>query len=388
MKKIVYISLHNPFGKTGGGALASKSYLNAFCKLSEGNIDLITCKEDTGPERELISTINAPQRNLISKACSVFTGYMNRYVEFVKQWLYEHHNNYSTIVFDHSGIGGPLVKLANNLGLQTITIHHNYEREYFYDNSSFLYRVLYLHHVVKWEKTAYKHSKLNLFLTNSDLCKFREVYGSSNAINKVIGTFEPKPVTPPVIKECAGSGKKTIAITGSLQAYQTEDAIKYFFNKLYPLLPPNINIIIAGRNPSNKLINICQSYNNVKLIPNPDNMNDVISQCDIYVCATRIGGGLKLRVMDGLRCGKPIITHSCSARGFEMYYDTPFFKVFTSPKEFKEHVLFVLDKINHSPYDPKVIQKQFQQYFSFESGYKRLQEFMTDLQRNHNNGLS
>ena len=72
------------------------------------------------------------------------------------------------------------------------------------------------------------------------------------------------------------------------------------------------------------------------MIPNPESIDDIITDSDIYLCPTRLGGGIKLRVMDGLRLGIPVITHSCSARGYDYFIDKPYFKVFDICLQFTE----------------------------------------------------
>ena len=65
-------------------------------------------------------------------------------------------------------------------------------------------------------------------------------------------------------------------------------------------------MIIAGRNPAAILIEKCKCLPNVTLIPNPENMQDILMQGDVYICPTRLGGGLILRIMDGLRLGSRV----------------------------------------------------------------------------------
>ena len=83
---------------------------------------------------------------------------------------------------------------------------------------------------------------------------------------------------------------------------------------------------------------MCELHGNVTLVPDPFNMCDVIESGDIYVCPTRVGGGIKLRIMDGLKMGLPVITHVCSARGYDMFYDTQYLKTFTNQAEFNKAV--------------------------------------------------
>ncbi len=379
--RVLYICYHNPFGTSGGGVMASHAYLRAFSKLFNGNLDLVC----SGDLKDVVSNdINcnqiyfAPDRSKCKKLISVFTGYMNRYVQVVKQILNKYPQKYNIIVFDHSNIAGPLVELVNEYNIKSITIHHNYEKEYFSDNNRGLYKLLYLHHVIKWEQKAYLNSNLNLFLTKQDMSTFKEMYGNCRGKNFVIGAFEYKNYSIPTFPT-SSPRMLTFVITGSLSSYQTTDAITYFFSELYCLLPTDCRVIISGRNPSKKVNNLCKKYKNVIVIPNPENMDEVVSQGDIYICATRIGGGLKLRVMDGLKNGLPVITHECSARGFDAFEDEPVFKKFNTQKEFNRGLSELIVLYKSGKFSKERIQSIYRKHFSFEAGLKRLEQSMTLL---------
>ena len=375
---ILYICQHNPFATTGGGGLASHAFLKAYCDFCNGNLDLICSGDLKRFDKSNIICRNiyyVQQRSLAAKLFSIFNGEMNRYTKYAKKHIREHLGEYDLIVFDHSSVAGPLVLLANKLGINNVTIHHNFEQEYYSDNSTRIHRLLYLRHVRKWERLAYRYSSINLFLTRQDKDKFENVYGKSEGKSFVIGVFEyykHEKNKLPILD----NDKITIIISGSLCNYQTVDGIKYFFNDLYALLPSDCKIIIAGRNPSIELQNMCAEHKNVELIANPLDINEPIKRSNIYLCPTKIGGGLKLRVMDGLKNGLPVITHSCSARGFDMFYESSTFKVFSTKSEFKKGLYELIELVKNDGVDREKIQDEYNKFFSYEEGLNRLNTIM------------
>ena len=377
--KILYISKHDPFGKSGGGDMASHAYLKAFSLIYPGQIDLCMASHIEADDRDIVCNhiFKVPPRSRCERICSVFNGEMHRYGRFVKNMRISA-KDYDLCVFDHSAVGGTFAKKMRLKGIKTITIHHNYEVEYFSDNNRGLYKSLFLPWVRSMERKAYKNSYINLFLTSQDKCKFENVYGKSFSKNAVLGAFgfsnNDQTVVQPLV-----SDKVTIAITGTLASFQTEDAIKFFFESLYKVVPNDCNIIIAGRDPSNSLISLCKNYPNVELIKNPDKMSEVINQANVYLCPTRLGGGLKLRVMDGLKNGRPVIAHVRSARGFDVFYDTPFFRSFETIEEFKSALDDIICGIKNKSYNPKAIADFFYEEFSLNAGVKRLKAIMNDL---------
>lgn len=380
--KILYICNHDPFKTTGGGSMASHAYLRAFCDYANGNLDLICSSsviENKDPNIRMSKIIRVQDRSILDKFKSVFNGYLCRYIEFTKKYLRCNIGVYNLVVFDHNCISGPLVKFVDSMGIKTITIHHNYEKEYFEDNNHGLYKFFFLHHVVKWEKNAYLNSSINLFLTSQDKDTFAQVYGYNKGKNYIIGAFEYQDYEEISSDYLKVKHPLTFAITGSLSAYQTNDAIQYFFDELYQCLSNDCRVIIAGRNPTEKIKELCNKYPNVVLIPNPENMNDVLADADIYVCATRIGGGLKLRVMDGLKNGLPVITHVCSARGFDSFYGLDVFKIYSTQREFIDAVDSIERKIKQGSLDRNVVKQIYRDNFSYETGFKRIKDILSEI---------
>ena len=374
--KVLYICRHNPFGTSGGGDIASHAFFRAFSDVVNGEIDLICSDKRINETDENIKVSRiyyAPERHLMSKLISPLTGYRNRFITFARNIIANNKKLYDIIVFDHNDIAGPLIGYVKGLGIKVITIHHNYEKEYFSDNSSLINRMLFLHHVIRWERLSYKNSDVNLFLTSQDKEKFQTVYGKSIGQGFVLGAFEYQDYIPTKITNRKETQSYvTFAITGTLASYQTQDAIRYFFSDLYSYLPKDSKIIIAGRDPSIEIINLCKEFDNVHLFANPINMKDIINDADVYVCATRLGGGLKLRVMDGLKNGLPVITHKCSARGFDAFQKTNVFKVFSTPMEFKSAVIEIIEAINGQSMNKIYIQQIYKENFSYEAGLERL----------------
>lgn len=380
---ILYICQHDPFEISGGGSMASHAYLRAFADYAQGNLDLIcascVCNRKDA-NLHLRSVLKVKERSRISKFLSIFNGHLNRYVSYVKSYLLSNKDVYDVVVFDHSCISGPLVEFANNLGLRTITIHHNYEKEYFEDNHSAFVNLLFLHHVKRWERLAYKNSDVNVFLTSQDKETFKNVYGDTIGTCDVIGAFEFYNYKQVKVNRQIKGTSITFAITGTLSSFQTIDAVKYFFKDLYQHLPKNCKVIIAGRSPGVEIQKLCANHSNVQLVPNPDDMNEVLSHADVYLCATRLGSGLKLRVMDGLKNGLPVITHSCSARGFDCFYGMNIFKSFSTPDEFKTAVNEIVKEILNGNINRQSVMDTYRDNFSYKAGLKRLSDVLENKQ--------
>ena len=376
--RVLFICKDNPYG-VGGGMFASRAYLKSFSDISQGNVDLFLASHIKVDDSIKIANLyKVGERSIFNKLSSVFSGHMHRFVRAVRKHL-QMDSNYDYCVFNNSKTCGGLIDVVRSCGIKIITIHHNWEVEYFRDHTpSFIYRNLFLNHVASNEKEAFKKSDINLFLTKQDLNIFIKEYGENTRMNKILGAYEYKKLPELESTSTKGNGL-VVAITGSLCTVQGIDGIKYFFHQLYRYLPVNSNIIISGRNPSAEVVELCHNNKNVHLIPNPDDMSAVISSADIYLCPTRLGGGLKLRVMDGLRLGIPVITHSCSARGFDDIIEKGFMFVFEDEKSFKNIINEVVNIIKRGDINRSLVRKAYEEIYSYEAGTKRLSDTLTEF---------
>ena len=373
--KVLYVSSQNPYG-VGGGCYASHAYLKAFSQIAEGNIDLVIAKEWQGVEDKTIkikNTYKVPRRKTLSRALSLLTGDLHRYTKFVTKLLRNVNNEkYDYVVFSGFFGGSTLAITAKKFGAIPVTIHHNFEAEYFRDNlKGGISSKLLIWQVKRAERRAYLNSDINMFLTQQDMDKFVEEYGEGKNNNHLISTFdysEGEELTGTSVH----TGPLTFVITGSLCVKQGVDGVMFFFEELYDKLPKESRVIIAGQSPTSDIVNECSKHANVDLKASPVSMEAILKEGDVYICPTYLGGGMKLRVMDGLKHGMPVITHSRSARGYDLFYNTPQFKIFSNATEFEEKLQELLKDLECGLVNHETVKRLYNQNFSLSAGRMRI----------------
>ncbi len=376
--RVLIVSHSDPFG-IGGGSFACRAYAKAFSICFDGNADICIPAESefvTDDSIPYVNILRVPGRSALSKVVSFITGRIDRYSGFVLRHIRKNRGLYSMAVINGCRESGSLVRRLKSNGIKVVTVFHNFERDYFRDNfKTPIYREVMLLHIRNLEKKAYLYSDVNLFLTINDCHKYEETYGLRSN-NNVTGVFEHADTQVPerLLKR---DTSLTFIITGLLCNTQGEDSIVYFFEYLYGLLPTDCKVLIAGLNPTETVVSLCKSHGNVTLIPNPSDMNDVIVRGDVYICPAYMGSGLKLRIMDGLRAGLPVIAHTCAARGYESMSATPFFRSFTGPDDFSEAVNVMKSLIQSGSLQAKDIIDCYTRYFSFSSGLKRIEKVIS-----------
>ena len=372
--RILYVLKHNPWG-IGGGCYACRNYLQLFSEVFQGaEMDVCICKEYLTPERKkeypMAHFYPVAPRGFIGKVMTAFTGVMHRHQETVKALLKSNHYDYC--VFDHNSIAGSLVRSCKNSGVKTIVLNHNCEYDYFKDNNSLLKRLLFLYQVKKNERKSYLNCDYNIFLTEEDKEQFAEMYGVSNTNAIVGGCFYPK--NDHSLSEIKPFRKEHLkmVISGTMGNVQNMDGINYFLDELLPLVPEDIRIVLAGKNPPVSLLDRIKPMSpRVIVIPNPKDMDSIVQDCDIFLCPARLGGGMKLRVMDGFRNGLPVLAHTVSARGYRNFEKCGMMWEFGTAEEFLKSLTSILNNISSNCLKKNLIVSYSYNCFSFCQSVKR-----------------
>lgn len=378
MKQILFITHHYLYGNNGG-CYASSAYINAFLEVCEQLTLLYPMKKDGTPRflsnsprlQKIPVWYNKPK---IAKFIDLLCGKVHRYGNIRK---YTKDRFFDVVVFDTSLVSFHLIDYFKKRGSKIICIHHNYQYEYFRDNTHGLMRIPVLYWCKRYEREAVRKSDINLTLTPQDETLLRQAYGKGNEKFYTIGVFEHQRREPKEIN--TDSKFPTFIITGGLAAYQTKESLKQWLLTCYCKLEdvyPNHRLIIAGRNPDEQLLDLCQNYPQIEVIANPVNMDEVLVKGDFYLCPTSLGGGLKLRIMDGLSHGMPVITHAVSARGYEAFQEEGFLFSYETPEQFEE----CLYKLAHKDFDKKEIRNFYESTCSFDKGVERVKNFLSFIE--------
>lgn len=370
--RILYILKHNPWG-IGGGCYACRNYLELFSELFKDScFDVLICSEylESRTSKEFVNCTFYPvsPRSKISQYLSPVTQILHRHQRVAVGMIEK--NQYDYCIFDHNSIAGSLVGLCKKKGIKTIVLNHNCELEYFRDNNSRLKNFLLLSSVRKNERKAYLECDYNIFLTDEDWGLFKSIYGESRTKAIVGGCFNPKTYVAPSIsmKSIVLPSKKHLkmVISGTLGNVQNIDGINFFLNDLLPYVPHNVQIVLAGKNPPVSLIERLNSLSpRVMIVPNPKNIDMIVHDCDIFLCPTRLGGGIKLRIMDGFRNGLPVLTHAVSARGYNEFERVGFMWKFENAIDFENALLEIITRLSEERNLKRQIQNYANEKFSF-----------------------
>lgn len=84
---------------------------------------------------------------------------------------------------------------------------------------------------------------------------------------------------------------------------------KWFFEEVYPKLDENISICVVG-----KINEFIPEFSNVTKLPFVEDLNQIYSEAKVAICPMLSGTGLKIKVVEALSFGLPVV---CNPRGID-----------------------------------------------------------------------
>ena len=370
----VLIVTYNYLSGFGGGSYGARAYINAFAALYDDVTLLYPARFDGEAVPEIDPRIRrievVDHASKASKAMRMaLRGILHRFeIPFADLLSRE---RFDMVVFQNSKCSSRLIGKARRTGVRVVVIHDNYEWEYTRDNTPLLQLPFLLPAVVRTERIAVHEADVNLALTPADADLLVRHYGKGmKGRMELLGAFEYRPVDP-----CPARMVETpvFAITGNLGARQTLDSLLPWLEGYWPLLKqevPQAELIVAGKDAGENLRRRLDSPG-IEFIDTPPDMSVVLNRAKYYICPVNRGGGVKLRVMDGLRTGMPTLVHRVSARGYESLEGMSLF-VYDS----RESFVTALRKMLACPGTAEVRQQAYRDAFSFEAGVRRLRNIL------------
>lgn len=127
-----------------------------------------------------------------------------------------------------------------------------------------------------------------------------------------------------------------IMFWGAMNRKENQDAVKYFVEKIWPNVDENnTKLFIIGSNPSEDIK--AYACKNVEITGFIDEPSDYFSKMDISVVPLRYGAGIKIKVLESMSAGIPVVTTTIGAEGIQLENETDCF-ITDNQTEFSERI--------------------------------------------------
>jgi polysaccharide biosynthesis protein PslH len=139
-------------------------------------------------------------------------------------------------------------------------------------------------------------------------------------------------------------GRDDIVFTGSMDWRPNQDAARYFVAEILPLLRrerPNLNCTFVGRSPPSDIRALADKPG-FQVTGTVDDVRPFVARAAVYVVPLRIGGGSRLKILEALAMGRPVVSTTVGAEGLDVEPDRHVVLA-DDPRSFAASVLKLLD---------------------------------------------
>ena len=157
------------------------------------------------------------------------------------------------------------------------------------------------------ELHAARHSEEVVFLSNED----RDDFIASGVVG---GKFVPVPVQPTGLWQQSPSGSSRVLFLGSLHWHPNRDGLRWFLNDIWPtvrqLVPAAELIVVGGGEPEDT-----ESDLGVSHLGWVESLDAQLRLATVGIVPIRTGTGAKIKTIEMMSSGLPIVTTTRGARG-------------------------------------------------------------------------
>jgi glycosyltransferase involved in cell wall biosynthesis len=132
----------------------------------------------------------------------------------------------------------------------------------------------------------------------------------------------------------------SVLFVGNFLYYPNIDAALYFCNDIFPLIleeVPDARLFIVGNSPPPEIRALRAHNNNVVITGYVSSLYSFYKSAKVVVCPLRIGGGIKVKILEAVRAGKAIVSTSVGAQGLNIY--NQLLCIADKPSDFANYVI-------------------------------------------------
>ncbi|MEI7935832.1 MAG: glycosyltransferase family 4 protein [Verrucomicrobiota bacterium] len=138
---------------------------------------------------------------------------------------------------------------------------------------------------------------------------------------------------------------RTLLFTGSLQYPPNADGLGFFLDEIWPRLTeqlPGIEFLVAGAGAGAELRGRLERTPQVRFAGEVPDMRPLARRAGVAVCPLRIGSGTRLKILEYMSWGTPVVSTSQGAEGLEAQ-DGEHLLLADEPEPFIQAVLRLLN---------------------------------------------
>lgn len=142
------------------------------------------------------------------------------------------------------------------------------------------------------------------------------------------------------------SNKEYLLFIGNLAYYPNEDSIKYFVNKIMPLIVKKANkeftLQIIGAGLNKELAKELSLIKNIEIYGRVNDLSNYYQNATMVIAPIRAGGGTRIKIIEAFAYKLPVVTTSIGVEGIEAISSTHLL-IGDTAKDFANHCLELMN---------------------------------------------
>ena len=210
----------------------------------------------------------------------------------------------------YAGDTGDAPRIMTHHGAESHMIHRRIAHEpnpakkaYFY------YEWLAL---ARYERRQCGAFPINVTMSDDDAALLRQVAPDARYVTVANG------VDVEVFTPVPARGHHRVVFAGRLDQYSNRDGVLHFMRSAWPLVTarhPDASIDLIGMNPPEELRRFGP---NVRVHGFVDDIRPYFADATVAICPVRNGGGTRIKVLDALAMGMPLVSTSIGCEGIDV----------------------------------------------------------------------
>ena len=169
----------------------------------------------------------------------------------------------------------------------------------------------------RFERWAYSSATRTIAVSQADADLIRHQYHGRD-VSVVENGVDPAWFKP---NEAARREPASLLFMGSLDWRPNLDAVDSLLHEILPRVRqavPEVRVRLVGRNPSPELRQRLARYPQVQLHANVEDVRPYLHAASALIVPLRIGGGSRLKILEALAAGTPVISTAVGAEGLPL----------------------------------------------------------------------
>ncbi len=209
---------------------------------------------------------------------------------------------------------GATPTVLNHHNIESILIRRRAEQEP--DPAMAKYLRLQAARLLAYEKSCLSKFDVQVTVSEKDRSSLRELSAAARietVPNGVDGEYFSPPDEPP-------TDNPNITFVGSMGWHPNRDGVCWFLKDVWPSLTrsvPKIEADFVGAHPPEELLRACDSDRRLRVAGFVDDVRPWLRRAGVFVVPLRVGGGTRLKILDAMASGLPVVSSEVGAEGLD-----------------------------------------------------------------------